>query len=402
MQQILYVTPYVPYPLNKAANLFIFKRIKILSSAYEISLLSVTNNRTAADADYSELGKYLKALKIVLRKRVDPFTAISAALSRESLFNLLAREILREISEQHQSCDVVIFEHSFIAGFVLEKLPELREKSIVVFHNLEGPYFDKLFRLTAFPNIRKLFYWLEKRGAYRHEELLREYPLRACFFLSSKDLESFRTDANADRLLLSPTIDFSPVTAKRDQAQKDFDLVYVGQLDNGRNLEGLAWFFSRVWPAVQCERPGTSMAIAGRGDRQGVEKLVGAGHNIHLIGPVEDLSGLFSRSRICIVPMLATIGVQTKLFEALSHGILTVATSAAVEGTLFQHDRHLLVAGSEQEFSRQILAGLENPEKFSRFRDELESLAEFFREDRMLAEMQRLIEGDVMREQQIP
>ena len=113
-------------------------------------------------------------------------------------------------------------------------------------------------------------------------------------------------------------------------------LVFVGNLNNPTNLNGLKWFLLEVWPRLRAAEPGMTLRVVGslEGDsatQSGLPNLLRASAGVHAGGYVsdDDLGGVLQRSRIFIVPIRWATGVVTKQTLAHVHGVPTVVTPTA-------------------------------------------------------------------------
>lgn len=130
-------------------------------------------------------------------------------------------------------------------------------------------------------------------------------PLEALFFRS----------VIGESVQYIPTFSTSTISEPRsDGGDHQYDLVFVGA-NSVFNVEGLLSFIDQnaLWLKgyrfVVCGRVGESPRVQARCKAEG----------IHLIGFVEDLADIYSRSKIAISPVDGT-GLKIKVVEALSFG----------------------------------------------------------------------------------
>jgi polysaccharide biosynthesis protein PslH len=385
MDKILYITPYLPFPNNKAANLFISKRIELLSSKYTIDLLSVTNGKYNNNIQDFRIKNYIKNFHFIQRKPVGIKSIISAFIQKESLFNLLSVDIINKISEllKSNTYSYVIIEHSYLSSYIIQKIPSISAKAITVFHNIEQDYFYDLYKKTKFKNPKKVFYYLEYIANKQLENKLYETSTKSFWFLSNHDLINVQNKTNNKNLLLSPTINFT--LKNHSKSEKKYDLLYMGQLDNERNLHGLKWFINNVWELLDDT---INFAIVGRGDTNTIQSIINQRNNITLIGEVNNLDQIFSQAKLTIIPIFNTIGVQTKLFDSLSQGNITICSEDAVNGTIFQDEQHLLIAKDKNDFANKIHKVLNNINSYSFLYSNLQQLTKNFESSELIKEME--------------
>lgn len=384
---ILYITPYIPFPNNKAANLFISKRIKLLSKIYQVELLSITNGKYDTNINSHKISKYVSSFDFVNRDNVSIGAICKAIIFNEPLFNILSKSIIDTIKNkiEKNKYEFIIVEHSYLAAMIVKSLLAIAPKVISVFHNIETDYFHDLYKKTSFLNPKKYFYFIEYRGCQKVESELYTSGSKAFWFLSSQDLEFVKNHTKNKNLLLSSTISFD--LKQHIANEKKYDLLYMGQLDNQRNLHGLEWFVKNVWTLL--EKENLTFAIAGRGNLEKIKQLINKYKGIDIVGEVENLDDIFSKSKITIIPIFNTIGVQTKLFDSLAQGNVVICTEDAINGTNFVDEQHLLVAKDENDFKDRILSVLSDESKYEYIYKNLESLKDNFKDETLLENMQR-------------
>ena len=93
--------------------------------------------------------------------------------------------------------------------------------------------------------------------------------------------------------------------------------------------------------------------IIGSGlETQKISELSGKG--LQIVGGVEDLSTIYTESRIAIVPLLSGAGRKGKIGEALSYGIPIVTTSVGIQGFSDIVNSGIVVEDSPIEMAKAI------------------------------------------------
>ena len=130
--------------------------------------------------------------------------------------------------------------------------------------------------------------------------------------------------------------------------------VFVGGFRHYPNEEGVLWFARQVLPHLRKLDFNSPIRIVGSGLSQSTsEELLMAG--LEVMGPQDDLSSIYRRSRIAIVPLLSGRGRKGKLGEALSVGIPVVTTSIGAEGFNFAKDAGVAIADDPHKFASEIM-----------------------------------------------
>ncbi|MEM1213157.1 MAG: glycosyltransferase [Planctomycetota bacterium] len=133
------------------------------------------------------------------------------------------------------------------------------------------------------------------------------------------------------------------------------EVVFVGVLDYGPNVEAVRWLAERVWPRVINEEPGAVLRVVGRSPGTEVLRLGGL-PGVEVVGPVADVvEGAYLGAVAASAPLRVAPGVQNKVLEAMACGRAVVCSSAAAAGIDAAPGRELLVADDEAEHARVLV-----------------------------------------------
>lgn len=138
--------------------------------------------------------------------------------------------------------------------------------------------------------------------------------------------QNFVLQAVPDTEALLVPMPASPVSAAQPGAGDE--ILFVGS-NTAPNVVGLKWFLEHVWPQVLAMRPQVRLTVAGTVDRA----FAGATWpNVIMLGMVDDLEPLYSKSGVVISPLTFGSGLKIKLIEALARGKAMVVTSVTLQG----------------------------------------------------------------------
>jgi glycosyltransferase involved in cell wall biosynthesis len=87
---------------------------------------------------------------------------------------------------------------------------------------------------------------------------------------------------------------------------------------------------------------------------------------VEVTGRVEDLRPYLDRAAVAVDPLRVGAGLQNKVLEGMSMGVPMVVTAVANEGIGAEPGRHLLVADRADDFARQVVRLLRDPEMRTR------------------------------------
>jgi glycosyltransferase involved in cell wall biosynthesis len=100
------------------------------------------------------------------------------------------------------------------------------------------------------------------------------------------------------------------------------------------------------------------------------------GDNINLHENVADVLPWFQKADVLAVPLRQGAGTRIKILEAMAAGLPVVTTSKGCEGIEGEHEKHLLVADSREQFADEVMRIIENDTLASRLVREARRLIE--------------------------
>ena len=117
---------------------------------------------------------------------------------------------------------------------------------------------------------------------------------------------------------------------------------------------------TRIMPLVRRSRPGVRLLLVGQGPSPSLVAR-GDGALTLVTGAVEDVRPYLSEAAVACLPLVSGSGTKYKLLEALSAGTPVVCSPLAAEGLSVEHERHLLLAESDEGMAAAILRLLAQP-----------------------------------------
>ena len=123
-----------------------------------------------------------------------------------------------------------------------------------------------------------------------------------------------------------------------EEIEKDFsqrkDILFVGGFSHLPNIDAVIWFARHVFPSIIKVYPDIKWYIVGSNAPQNIKDLAADIKNITLRGYIsdEELSLLYRKCRMVVVPLRYGAGVKGKIVEAAYYQIPVVTTSIGGEG----------------------------------------------------------------------
>jgi glycosyltransferase involved in cell wall biosynthesis len=136
-------------------------------------------------------------------------------------------------------------------------------------------------------------------------------------------------------------------------------VLYLGTMDYGPNVDGLAWMVDAILPRLLEQRSELRLDVVGRDPVS--EVRAAASDVVRVLGGVRDVRPYLERTACLVAPLRVGGGTRIKLLEALAMRCPVVATPAAAEGLDLEHRRHLLLAEGAEGVAQAVLELLEDP-----------------------------------------
>jgi glycosyltransferase involved in cell wall biosynthesis len=147
-----------------------------------------------------------------------------------------------------------------------------------------------------------------------------------------------------------------PVDARRPDS-----LVLSGKMGYHANSTAVLYFMSEIMPLIWHKRPQTKLWIVGQSPPAVVKKLA-SDPRVTVTGQVVAMQPYLAGATVAICPVVYGAGIQNKVLEAMACATPVVSTPASLSALGVQTEREALAGGSAQEFARQVLRLLSDPE----------------------------------------
>jgi glycosyltransferase involved in cell wall biosynthesis len=132
--------------------------------------------------------------------------------------------------------------------------------------------------------------------------------------------------------------------------QDPLSLLFLGSLDYLPNGDAVRYLCQSILPILRAQAPLTRVRIVGQGASPALLAL--ARHeDIDMVGMMPDVTPEYVRAGIVIVPLRAGSGTRIKILEAFSFRRPVISTSIGAEGLDVEHEKHLLIADTPEEFA---------------------------------------------------
>lgn len=374
MKKILFIIPYIPYPIDSGGDQAFFNMVEYIRQYMSVSiLLSYRNQR---DKDNIEALKkiwtnveffmfnekaanypssYLKILNKIknsatrkIRRKIRLVKGIQSTLydSYKQLLSQSYLEYVAKISRKGFDFIQVEFFELISLGYILPR----DTQTIFVHHEIR--YIRNANEMALFPNKTEYDEMLFLMGKEFERSALRQF--KHIIALTDTDRDILKKFIDSENVYSSPAviplnrkehIHFQPVTTNR--------LTFLGGGDHYPNKDAVKWFVTEIVPILHKKNFHFTLDIIGNwGDND--SKIFHGVKEINRSGYIEELH-TFINGSIAIVPIRIGSGMRIKILDSIMSQVPVVTTTKGVEGISLTNGSECIIADSPEEFADSII-----------------------------------------------
>jgi glycosyltransferase involved in cell wall biosynthesis len=211
-------------------------------------------------------------------------------------------------------------------------------------------------RAARAPWYIKLFVKEEAKRLTAYEHLIFDYFEHHCIISEQDRRLIYHPNAGSIRVI--PNGIDSSYFIPNIPSEKQYDLLFTGNMSYPPNVEGACRLVNEVLPLVIRKRPEVRVLIAGANPSQAVRSL--AGPSVVVSGWLKDMRDAYSSSAVFVAPMQSGSGMQNKLLEAMCMEVPCVTTSLAAEPIGASHMQECLVGNTNEQLAEHIVGLLDD------------------------------------------
>ena len=375
--KLLIITSHLPYPLNTGGNQAQYHIIDFLrKNQVNISIL-FNENRVNSNKDLQELQRIWTDVKFYpfrwakTKKRYEVlllklFKKIYCKLfSGEIPFNTTNTLVFEELTK-----DFILYVHSVIKKDNIT-MAQIEFDSFLPVVFALPPYIKKVYVQHEIQFIKKqlLLESLQQHNNVYQQFICNKIKYDEISAMNNYDMVITLTDIDKAKLQgcgVTTQVESSPACVSGKSGSNIFKgctnkLVFVGGCHHYPNLQGLEWFFEKIWESILNKKPDTTIDIVGKWEEKYKNAFTKKYRNVNFLGFVDDLSSVLEET-IMVVPLQIGSGMRMKLIDAANYGCPFVSTSVGIEGLNFENNQDCFIEDGELEFANKVISLIENKE----------------------------------------
>ena len=352
---ILFLTPYLPYPPHGGGQIRTLNLIKIVSKYHNVSLLSLVQQD---ELDYiSGLEKYcdVKPLQLKVRKygRLKSLLSLYPYVTMLKHYSYENQRLIHHFIKNNHF-HIIQVESLYMSAYVqnITNIPKIFDA-----HNIES---DILYRtFTSKISVKSILNGIDYLKNRRYEQnAIRSF--NACISVSEIDNKRL-LEMGAQKLMTLPNCAdlnyFYPIE------RKDFSpkIIFTGFMNWYPNVDAIECFCNEAYSILKEKIPDIKFYVVGRDPKESVQKF-SEHKDIIITGEVPDVRPFISDSDVCIVPLRIGGGTRLKILEYFAMEKPVISTSIGAEGLDVINGKHLIIEDDVSKFPDRIAELLNDPE----------------------------------------
>lgn len=338
-----------PFPLEKGDKLRAYQFIKGLADEYSIYLICTTDEKVS-EASRKELAKYCTEIHVYQLTKIGLFFQLITDIfySRpfqvhyfyRSSINKSIQYLLETIKPDHIFCQLIRVSE-YVKHY--HKCPKTLDYMDVLSVGMQR-------RITVEKWYKRWFFKIEYERVRSYEKSIFDY-FEHKLIISTQDQKLIPHPKNDDIQIVSNGI--SDSFFETIEVEKEFDLVFVGNLSYAPNIEAAELLANEILPELEKRGVRLNILISGASPDKRVLKL--ETENVHVSGWVEDIRLSYLKGRLFVAPLFIGTGQQNKVLEAMALGIPCLTSSLVFRGLNQFSPQNILLADTFEAFVEKII-----------------------------------------------
>lgn len=359
---ILWITLESILPANSGGRLGVFKRLEQVAKTENVYIFYPYDSKE--ELKYAEkLKEYCVEVHSYYRKK-DKWNAIKKLWRYP--YTVASRNI-PEMEEDIKNClknnkiDVINIDFPHMCSVMLNI--ETKVPMVLNEHNIEWKVYQTISNSQK-NLIKKLAYYIDSYRLKKYEQkILNCLDIKRITFVSDKDMKSMIDIGQCRKevaCLIPVGADIHNENKKIVLDKKTTNIIYVGKMSYGPNIEAVQWFVDKVFPILKKKIDNIKFYIVGKDPVDKIKEL--ATDDIIVTGCVESVDEYYELADLVVLPLLNGGGVKVKLLEAIGFNKAIVSTSVGVEGTIYSDGESIPVTDDSLQFAELCLKVLSSKE----------------------------------------
>lgn len=367
--KILFVTPVVPWPLDRGNRIRIYNFLKELSKNNSVIMVcAVDRFYIGIDEAKKELEKYcIKIYFVTLLNKYFIFRVILKIISElqyyifgkiraEFYYNLwpIKRLIYKLLKSNNFDLIFNNYWYTAINPIIKSNLPKICDT-----HDIIWEYHKRKLEISNYNFIVHFFESKVLKKLFKREsEILNNYNLLIC--VTEKDIKTLK-----EILKVKTECIYIPTIRDKDKFKYYFNrdnkniILFYGALHSPMNIDAAKYLAIDIFSNIREKIPLAELVIAGSGITEDIIELQKI-NGISVIGYINDLQELFKKAKVLLLPLRFGSGIKGRVLEAMEAGLPVIGTDVTFEGIPIINNEHAIIANNKDDIVFWTIKLLEN------------------------------------------
>lgn len=376
-QTILFILPWLPYPLRSGGHQAIFNGVMAVKDKYNIIITySEPSDLLFEDNKKKIIEKLGNSVQILPYKQP---CKISDPIRFKTRVHRFLRRLIRKKSSEIKSPFISNY-HCVAWAYEIDVLPMPYVNHVL---SIINQYHVNIVQCEMISNAAFVYYLPDTiTKIFVHHELgfVRQLHEQKSIIGSNEEKTAYLKFAKNKEIstlnLFDAVITLSGTDTKKLKQAGVTTLIYtsfavvnskpqsnvfrntnilsfVGPSSSPPNIEAVRWFCENCWVDL-LKKGDYQLQIIGYWDKNHQDEILSRYKNIRFTGFVDDLSNVIKNS-IFIVPLTIGSGIRMKILEAAAIGVPIVSTTIGAEGLPMLNNIHCMIADTPEGFINNIL-----------------------------------------------
>jgi len=283
-----------------------------------------------------------------------PYTTVLRHEGIECPCYPLVDDFMTAAAHYAATSDIIIVSRQPLASKVVSPLKKIAPHAKLIFNTVDLHFLREEREAALFVDKQAAAHAADTRKA----ELAAIQASDATLVVSTYESDMLARLTPTARVCVMPVRREMPAVSPADFGQRK-GILFIGGFRHPPNQDAVRWLLSEIWPRVRAAGLRAPLFIAGADVPMFLQD--DPDNDIHVLGHVPRLADAFSSVRLSVAPIRYGAGLKGKVIDSLLHGVPTVASPMAIEGSGLEHERHLLKAETPEDFAAAIVRLHETP-----------------------------------------
>jgi sugar transferase (PEP-CTERM/EpsH1 system associated) len=378
--RILYFAPKECWPPSTGAQLRNFYLARELARGGEHLTYLGFSDASARAADHSDTYQFAnrtpadewceELITVPLDSSYSPSKLARGLLGKTPLpvLNYTTPAMQQALTEvlARKDFDIVQIESVHLSEYLpIIRAAKSKPKIICDWHNVESELMQRYSEQAS--SVPRRFYAqiTAKRMADLEKRIMRDFDAHVTVSDRDRDqLKAWAPDVPIYVIENGVNVEYYSPKEGQDEMRR-FRVVFIGSMDYHANTEAVKRFAESIWPRIYEKHPELVFTVVGRNPTPEVSAL-NERPGIEITGRVRDVRPYCREALTSVVPLRIGGGSRLKILEAMAADLPIVSTQLGAEGIEARHGENILLADSDDDFTKALLLLCENESERAR------------------------------------